>query len=279
MKSIIVGTDFSKGSYVALELATHIANKMECDIKIIWAKREKLLIDEEQQTVMTLLAEEKLKRLCEEYQPMMHSGTIRWEICKGKVAAVIAREARHANAPMIVIGTNGASGFEKYWMGSTAVRIVQEAPVPVLTIREGFNFHKQMERIVVPIRVNVNSRQKVPPAAAMARIFGAKVHLLGLLDLKEEESALRTYVGQSADFLEKEGVPYEIELQNYSNYCDTVLNFANEIKADLIIINTEQDRVISQLFLGTNAQQVVHKSQIPVLCIHPEDYINVAAKV
>ena len=58
-----------------------------------------------------------------------------------------------------------------------------------------------------------------------------------------------------------------------------MLKYADEIKADLVIINTEQDKVISQFFLGTNAQQVVHKSQIPVLCIHPVDYINVAAKV
>ena len=55
MRSIIVGTDFSKGSYVAIEVATDIANKMHCDIKIVWAKREKLLMDEEQQTVMNML--------------------------------------------------------------------------------------------------------------------------------------------------------------------------------------------------------------------------------
>ena len=146
-------------------------------------------------------------------------------------------------------------------------------------MRQGYDFHKRLERIVVPLRVNANSRQKVPPAATIAKIFGSEVHILGLLDLKEEESALRTYIGQSIDYLEREGVSYHFEIRTYSTYSDTVLNYADEIKADLVIINTEQDRVISQIFLGTNAQQVVHKSQIPVLCIHPEDYINVAAKV
>ena len=51
---------------MAIEVATDIANKMHCDIKIVWAKREKLLMDEEQQTVMNMLAEEKLQHLCEE---------------------------------------------------------------------------------------------------------------------------------------------------------------------------------------------------------------------
>lgn len=274
MKSIIVGTDFSKGSYVALELTVDIANKLECGIKIIWAKREKLLIDEEQQKIMTQLAEQKLQQLCEQHQPAMKHGQVRWEVCSGKVASVIARQARHENAPMIVIGTNGASGFEKYWMGSTAVRIVQEAPVPVLTIREGFNFHKALERIVVPIRVNVNSRQKVPPAATLAKLFGSEVHILGLIDSPDQSPQLRAYMTQTAEFLAKEDVKHVAAVRKYDNYGDALFKYAEEVKADLLVINTEQDRIISQLFLGTNAQQIVHNSQFPVLCVHPADIFN-----
>lgn len=271
MKSIIVGTDFSKGSYVALELAVDIANKLECGVKIIWAKREKLLMDEEQLTIMTHLAEEKLEMLCEQHKPKLRTGKIRWEICSGRVGAVISRQAHHENAPLIVIGTNGASGFEKYWMGSTAVRIVQEAPVPVLTVRQGYDFHKALERIVVPIRVNINSRQKVPPAAEMARMFGSEIHILGLMDSPEQAHQLRAYMVQTAEFLSNEGVKFTSVVKKYSNYSDAVLSYADSIKADLVVINTEQDRLVSQFFLGTNAQQIVHNSQIPVLCVHPAD--------
>ena len=279
MKSIIVGTDFSEGSYAALELAVDVANRMQCDILLVWVRREKMLFTGEQLDMLTNLAKDKLKALCDCYAPKMTAGRIHSRIINGKVSAAIAEVAKRELAPLIIIGTNGASGFEKYVIGSQAARIVQDSPCPVLTMRQGFDFHKRLERIVVPLRVNANSRQKVPPAASMAKIFGSEVHILGLLDLKEEESALRTYINQSTDFLEREGVPYHFEIRTYSTYSDTVLNYADEIKADLVIINTEQDRVISQLFLGTNAQQIVHKSQIPVLCIHPEDYINVAAKV
>lgn len=279
MKPIIVGTDFSEGSYVALELAIDVANRFQSDIILIWARREKLLFDGEQLNIMTNLAEDKLQTLCEKYQPAMKHGKLRWQITSGKVAPALATTATRELASMIIIGTNGASGFEKYWMGSQAVRIVQDSPCPVLTVRQGYDFHKQLERIVVPIRVNANSRQKVPPAASMAKIFGSEVYILGLLDLKEEEHALRTYVQQSMDYLEKEGVKYHFDIRPYSNYCDTVLNYADDLKADLVVINTEQDHIISQIFLGTNAQQIVHRSQIPVLCIHPADFINVSAKI
>ena len=279
MKPIIVGTDFSEGSYMALELAIDVANRFQSDIILIWARREKLLFSDEQLDTMTNLAQDKLQMLCDKYQPAMKYGKLRWQITNGKVAPAIATTATRELASMIIIGTNGASGFEKYWMGSQAVRIVQDSPCPVLTVRQGYDFHKQLERIVVPIRINANSRQKVPPAASMAKIFDSEVRILGLLDMKEDESALRTYVQQSVDYLEKEGIRYQTEIRPYSNYCDTVMAYCDDIKADLVVINTEQDRIISQIFLGTNAQQIVHRSQIPVLCIHPADYINVAAKV
>ena len=279
MKPIIVGTDFSEGSYLALELAIDVANRFQSDILLIWARREKLLFNDEQLDVMTNLAQDKLKMLCDKYQPLMKYGEIRWQITNGKVSSALATTASRELASMIIIGTNGASGFEKYVIGSQAARIVQDAPCPVLTVRQGYDFHKHLDRIVVPIRINANSRQKVPPAASMAKIFDSEVRVLGLLDMKKDASALRTYVQQSVDYLDKEGVRYQTEIRPYSNYCDTVMAYCDEIKADLVVINTEQDRIISQFFLGTNAQQIVHRSQIPVLCIHPADYINVAAKV
>lgn len=279
MKSIVVGTDFSEGSYVALELAIDIANRMGTGILLVWVKREKKLFTGEQLDMMTNLAKDKLQELCEQHQSDMRFGRLDWKIVQGRVSSAIADVAKNEASPMIVIGTNGASGFEKFVIGSQAARIVQDAPCPVLTMRQGYDFHKKLERIVVPLRVNTKSRQKVPPAATMARIFGSEVYILGLRDLKEEEASLRTYISQSIDYLEREGVPYHFEIRPYSTYSDTVLSYAEGLQADLVVINTEQDAFISQFFLGTNAQQIVHKSQIPVLCIHPEDYINVAAKV
>lgn len=271
MRSIIVGTDFSEGSYVALDMAVTLAKKLDCGVKVVWAKRDKMLMDDDQQTMLCNLAEEKLKSLCEKYKDMLPAGAIRWEICPGKVGAVMVRQARHESAPLILIGTNGASGFEKYFMGSTAVRIVQEAPVPVLTVRQGFNYKAELEKIVLPIRYNISSRQKVPAAASLAKFFGSEIHILGLYDDNSQMPNAQAYVNQTAEFLEKEGVKYVKLMQKYSVYSDAVLGYADSIQAGLVVINTEQDKFLSQYFIGTNAQQIVHNSQIPVLCVHPAD--------
>ncbi|KWW31995.1 MAG: UspA domain-containing protein [bacterium P3] len=276
MNSIIVGTDFSEGSYVALEVATDIARALKADIKLVWVQQERILVSEQERETLKRLSEEKMRDLCEKHREQIAPMSIHYEVLHGRVSSVLADQARKEKAQMIVIGTNGASGFEKYWMGSTAVRIVQEAPCPTLSIRQGFNFHKSLEHIVVPIRVSTSSREKIRPASMMARIFGSHVHILGLQDIPAEEQTLHAYMKQSADYLEAEHIPHTMTVRKSTNACDTILSYAYEINADLLVIHTEQDKFVKQLFLGTNAQQIVHKSQIPVLSLHPEDYINFA---
>ena len=276
MKSVIVGTDFSKGSYVALEIAVDIANQLRCGIKLLWVKKEKKLLSGEQMEMTEHLAQEKLQQLCDQYQPNMNHGSIEWQILSGKVASCIADEARKEDAPMIVIGTNGASGFEKYWMGSTAVRIVQEANCPTLSIREGFNYHKNLDRIVAPLNMTENSRQKIPLVANMAKIFGSTVHLIGLAEQQSEVPTIDIYLRQAENYMREVGVNYQSERMLTKNLSAEILEYASSISADLIIITTEQEYLLSSLFIGTHAQQIIHHSLIPVLSSHPREIGSLA---
>lgn len=273
MKSIIVGTDFSKGSYVALDVAVDIANKMGTNINLIWVRKDKSSSDEKDQTQR--LAVDKMQSLCDEHAPRLH-GTITYEVKYGAVADVLGEEAKKLNSPMIVIGTNGAKGYERYWRGSTACRIMLEAPCPTLTIREGFDFNRSLQNIVLPLRINPYSRQKVPYAATMAKIFGSRVHILGLIENVHSMGTLKSYLKQVEEFFAKEGIPFTCIGRRYENFTDSVLQYCSEIKGDMVVVNTEKQRLITRLFLGTNAQQMVHHAQIPVYCIQPKEIGSIA---
>ena len=273
---MIVGTDFSQGSYVALDVATDIANRLNANIELIWVCKEKNLFSDEQTKSLRVLAMDKLNALAEEHGKKLHGTKIEPMILDGKVAPVIAREAERTNASMIVIGTNGASGFEKYWMGSTAVRIVQEANCPTLSIREGFNYHKNLERIVAPLNMTENSRQKIPVVANMAKIFGSTVHLLGLAEQQSDVGTIDIYLRQAESFMKEAGVPYSSERMITKNLSAEILEYASGISADLIVITTEQESLLSNLFIGTHAQQIIHHSLIPVLSSHPRDIGSLA---
>ena len=275
MRSIIVGTDFSHGSYEALDAAVDIANTLSVNVRILWVRRQKKTTFNEDQTLR--LATDKLQQLCAQHSARMPEGfQCEYDILYGKVENVIAEQAVKHDAPIVVIGTNGAEGHEKYWGGSTAVRVMQKVPCPTLIIRESYKFRDTFERIVVPVRINADSRQKVPPAAAIAKIFGSQVHILGLTENVQETSLLKGYLKQVEAFFAKEGIAYTSIGRRYENYTDTVLQYCAEVKADLVVINTQQDKLLARLFLGTNAQQMVHRSTFPVMCVHPEDVFTLA---
>jgi nucleotide-binding universal stress UspA family protein len=48
----------------------------------------------------------------------------------------IVQVAQEVGAELIVIGTRGLSGLERFLLGSTADRVVRTAPCPVVTVRE-----------------------------------------------------------------------------------------------------------------------------------------------
>jgi nucleotide-binding universal stress UspA family protein len=56
---------------------------------------------------------------------------------EGYPPEVICAEAEKAEADLIVMGTHGRSGLAHLLLGSTAERVVQKAPCPVMTVRCG----------------------------------------------------------------------------------------------------------------------------------------------
>jgi nucleotide-binding universal stress UspA family protein len=53
----------------------------------------------------------------------------------GEPAQQIVRAARSKRADLIVVGTHGRTGLNKFFVGSVAQRVVVTAPCPVVTVR------------------------------------------------------------------------------------------------------------------------------------------------
>jgi nucleotide-binding universal stress UspA family protein len=56
-------------------------------------------------------------------------------IAEGDVAAEILGRIDEKKAQLVVMGTRGLTGLDRFLMGSVAVRVVREAAVPVLTVK------------------------------------------------------------------------------------------------------------------------------------------------
>lgn len=275
MKRILVAVDFSECSINALEHAITIARKAGSDIEmafVIKPESSREIFTEGPQTLGAMI-KDKFEELIEKYTAQLAPHKIFYTIAEGKIYKEIVRLAENKDVFLVVAGTHGASGFEEFWIGSNAYRIVMASSKPTITIRGGVKISRNLERIVLPIDSTVETRQKVPFTAYIASIFQAEVHVLSVYTsvVADIRRMVDGYSEQVMKHLEEENIRYVLNHVDGENLTDVTIDYAQKHDANLIAIMTEQERSTKNLLLGPYAQQMVNHSPFPVLCIHPRD--------
>ena len=279
MSELLVCVDFSKSSINALNYAVVLANKLGYDIMMVWVNKPESydsLIAYDNQN-LKLEIKNRFEELIKTYAPKLKKGTIKYKLRKGKIYQEIVNQAKYDDAQMIVAGTHGVSGFEEYWIGSNAYKIVTYSPCPVITVRQDFKIKETISKIVLPIDSTLETRQKVPFTAQLAKPFDAEIHILALYSssLKSIKNRVNSYVQQVAKYLDEENISYKIESIEASNITNSTIDYAVNINADLISIMTEQETSTSNIWLGNYAQQMVNHSPIPVISVHPKELLKI----
>ena len=178
-------------------------------------------------------------------------------------------------------GTHGVSGFEEFWIGSNAYRIVSSSICPVITIRNGFCILESTSKILLPIDSTIETRQKVPFTVDLAKSFGAEIQVLGLYvsSVGEIKKTVDSYTAQTVNYIKKHNVKYSLKTETVeNNVADSVINFVNKNNIDLVSILTEQESSVSNIILGPYAQQIVNHCPVPVLTMQATDLFDIATR-
>lgn len=282
MKQIIVAIDFSKTSINALAFGIHLANKAKADVQMVWV--DNTTSDE---AVFEGFAHEDrnekvamLKELQDKYARNLKNGKLDYKTRKGKVYIEIAQQAKSVNADLIIAGTHGISGFEEFWIGSNAYRIVTNAPCPVITLRHDVRI-ADIRKIVIPIDSSQETRQKILIASQVAALFNAEIHVLSLYStsLKSVQKRVDNYAKHVTDYFAERKIKYFAITRESDNITRTTIDYSEEIGADLIAIMTEQETTTANLFLGPYAQQMVNHSPVPVLSMRAKELVSITTGI
>ena len=267
MNRVVVGFDFSSGSAYAVDLAINIANRWQSDIRLVYVKEK----NEDEAPIRA-----EIERRNAGVAHLLEGIKLEYVLRQGNPAEQLAAQAKEDNAALLIVGTHGMSGMKRNMLGRNSYRTVELSPVPVLIIREDFNFSKNLETIVVPIDSSDDTRQKAAEAATFARTFGATIHLLGLYTSKTPDirRIVNSYMKMVERYFENQGVNYVSKyIEVEENVTKTTLDYATAEGADLIAIMTEQERQLNSFIIGTYAQQMITESTIPVLTVRPRSVL------
>ena len=196
-------------------------------------------------------------------------------IRKGKIYDEINTLAEELKAAFIIMGTNGKSTIRKKFIGSNARKVIDEAPCPVITIK-GKDHRQGCKTIVLPLDLSRETKEKVDECIEIAKFFGSNVKVMSVVDTRDEYliNKLTRQLDQVTDFLSSHNIETTGEFIHGNDIAEEVLKYAEKVKADLIIIMTQQELVWTEYFIGTASQKVINESIIPVCSIRPIERKN-----
>jgi universal stress protein A len=141
-KNILVPTDFSNGSRLAIDYAAELAGRLGATVHLLHVLEDPSIagLFTEAYVDFSLIRKE---RRCDARSRMnalltdLHASRITDEIAAGPVAQTIAGIAADRGVDFIVMGTHGRTGLAHVLVGSVAEQVIRIAGCPVLTVREG----------------------------------------------------------------------------------------------------------------------------------------------
>jgi len=275
IEKILVPTDYSETAGNALSEAIYMAKLNKAIIKLIhvvaplYVATPNSLVSMQDNLYITIVneASAELKKIAAKIEETNAIG-VEFEVKVGNVSDEVCDMAEKEKFDLIIMGTHGTSGVKEFFAGSNAYKIVNHAGCSVLTIQKKPS-EQGFKNIILPIRLEITSRQKVDYAIEIARLFDSTLFITGYTDDKNESQQFKVkqYVEQVENYLTKLNVKHKSTSIFADNFTKEILDYAEKNNADLIVVMKKHDFSLSQLVKGVYSEQFVNHSTIPILSI------------
>ena len=162
-------------------------------------------------------------------------------------------------------------------LGTHASRVIKKAECPVITVKNKHSV-EGCRSILLPLDLTQETRQKVGHAIEMAKMFGSTIKGVSVYWSTGDKKVLQKLehqMKQVSAFIKKDRVKVTtriIEQKGTSKVLGpTLLEYAHEQKdIDLLMIMTQKEAGLLDLFLGSSAQYMLTHAEMPVMSIIPK---------
>ena len=268
-KLIIILWDFSEVAENALLHGIKIAKMAHNDLRLLHIINKDVKQDEKEKI------RQKLDKVAARVLSK-HSITISSVILEGSIFSTISKYATNEEANMVILGTHGLKGMQKF-TGSWALKVIVGSEVPFIVVRDKPHDQKKIRNIIFPIDFRSENKEKVSMAIYMGKYFDSKVHIVkDPVTDKALARKINTNLNFAIKYLIQNNIEYDIHtLEKKGNFAKETLKYAEKTKADLILIMTTKNINISDYMLGASEQYIIaNSSKIPVMCVNPKTHLT-----
>ncbi len=275
MRTVLVPIDFSSYSNNALDFAYELAKKAgDVNIQIVHIIESMDVqayntmgmadVDSQANMYMGLMMKGVHKQMDKIVNdPKYADVEIIPHVHQGRPYESISKAIAEHDAFLVVMGTLGSSGLDELFIGSNTEKVVRYAKCPVLSIPNGTKF-SDIKNVVYATNLTQEDDIVIQRLKIGLELFGAHLHILWVNTLH----VLKTDEDMGArlrEFAEKNNLTdYSVHVSKGIFAEAGIMNYADEIGADMIAMTTGGRKGIAYLFSGSLAEDVVNHSCLPV---------------
>jgi len=219
-----------------------------------------------------LSEKEAIEKLKEEYNRI--KGTygieVKTTVMEGNIFHTISDHASDTNADLVIMGTHGIKGVQKL-TGSWALKVIAGSSVPFLVVQDTPREKRVFEHVVMPLDFSFDEKAKLQWAIKVSVQYKSQIHIIipNAFDAGVQKK-VNYNLAFARKHLESYNIPYEIHSAGKGNkFQDEIINLAQDIEADLILIMTSGSLDFTDYVFGAQEQHVIaNEAKIPVMCIN-----------
>jgi len=202
---------------------------------------------------------------------------------QGMPCETILALAEEESADLIVMGTHGRRGLDRWTMGSVTEKVVRKARCPVLAVRKPAHDFVEpgdtsepvhLRKILLATDFSDHAASALGYALSLAGEYHAELTLLHVLEDLGTGKNLQERTGVAVSQLEK-SVPADIlptcvvkSLVRIGKPYQEIIQLAQEEESDLVILGVRGRNALDLALFGSTTHRVIQLGACPVLAIH-----------
>ena len=276
MKNIIVPTDFSKEAGYAASAAALLGKKLGANVQllhIVEAPSEQSFNVTGEVRSPSSIDDVYLIKLVErvrgQLDKLASSATFKgvnvsYQIDVGSVVPSIKKAVSKSKADLVIMGTQGVSGWNEVLIGSNTEKVVRMISCPVLTVKAPLS-NANLKSMAFATDMGTKQTKIVAQVKDFQASIGAKLHIV-TINTPANFMSDRVTLPKLDSFAKSNKLSnYTLNVFNDAVEGDGIMSFAVQKKVGIIAMATHGRTGLAHVLSGSIAEEIVNHSKIPVL--------------
>jgi nucleotide-binding universal stress UspA family protein len=275
---LLVPTDFSKNAQKAIDYAVNIATEKSAIILLhayqiidTDSASRKFFFEEYNLDIARKLHDE-LKGQKRDIARLKPGISVSAELYDNDIKSSIVEASNKFGVDFIVMGTQGASGLKKVFMGSVTARVIGNAAVPVLAIPRMYKWSVPQNILFVTNRFETDTNI-LNAIFKVVDLFKAHLYVIVFTDTdtadNEDYINYKNKLDEYKIELEKRNKEIKITSSHLkgSKFEYTLQQYIDEHSIDMVAMVTYKRSLLESIFNRSITKKMAYRTSIPLLAI------------